>query len=945
MRLLSIFDGFQRRYLRQVATEHRIFNTRGLRSTGSFTLQLEKVFVELRIAPGSTLGSSYDPISRRELAGSLPIWDFLRQTIAQDAQALAIIGAPGSGKTTLLQNIALTLALDRQGQHGLPPYVPLLLFLRDHTEAITGKRPPALGQLAQDIFTVRREEYPEPPPGWFERQLRKGRCMVLLDGLDEVAVPLQRRRMAEWVDRQIVAYPAARFLLTSRPRGYADARLQRAHRLDVQPLSTEQVGRFIHNFNLANEIMGFGGREDEGVRRRAHRDAELLIERLRRRPALGELTRNPLLLTMIVTVHRFRGELPARRIELYAEICDVLLGHWQAAKGLTGALTAAQIRAVLQPLAAHLMDQQRRDLRTAEALGVLREPLAQVGISATDAASFLPDIQARCGMLQERESDLWSFLHHTFQEYLAALHLRETGVLLPLPELLAESWWHETLRLYAALGDATALVRACLDAGGLADLGLASDCLDEARTIEPAVRALAEERLIAALEAEDPARWRLAAEVQLATRLRGLQPMDDQREIDTGYVSCAEYQLFLEEMRAQGRFHQPDHWREVRFPPGQARAPVTGVRAADAEAFCVWLSQRLGGGARIRLPTPEEVAAHPQEETRRAKEVAAWCSRPGQPPCLAGLAEDSARSLLTRSASLIEVSATPVLEVDLDGPFDAKLVSELGLARDVERARSRDFSHIAGLDLEHLRARAGCRALARCLDMMALSTASLARTRSLGVVRDVCSTLGRGLDLWRALSLHGGASSLGEQAATAARLLTRIMESLPQSPDHADANLDRAQATALSRAVETARGTVRELAQEADRGGRGVDATRVPDLLEARSLARGEAGVLMALEHGEFQQARLLAEQISSPPASRLLVDRLDTLLAETQVELRRAARFYIAHRATAARDAPVEKPLELERILFSSVVALAREEGALPAWEGIRLVREVSRT
>ncbi|MEU7661934.1 hypothetical protein AB0B60_26120, partial [Streptomyces lincolnensis] len=31
---------------------------------------------------------------------------------------------------------------------------------------------------------------------------------------------------------------------------------------------------------------------------------------------------NPLLLTMIANVHRYRGQLPGSRAELYAEMCD-----------------------------------------------------------------------------------------------------------------------------------------------------------------------------------------------------------------------------------------------------------------------------------------------------------------------------------------------------------------------------------------------------------------------------------------------------------------------------------------------------------------------------------------------------------------------------------------------------------------------------------------------
>ena len=46
-RLLT--SGFRRRYLRQVKSEHQIFNVRGLRTTGTFTLKLDRVFVDLQV--------------------------------------------------------------------------------------------------------------------------------------------------------------------------------------------------------------------------------------------------------------------------------------------------------------------------------------------------------------------------------------------------------------------------------------------------------------------------------------------------------------------------------------------------------------------------------------------------------------------------------------------------------------------------------------------------------------------------------------------------------------------------------------------------------------------------------------------------------------------------------------------------------------------------------
>ena len=83
--------------------------------------------------------------------------------------------------------------------------------------------------------------------------------------------------------------------------------------------------------------------------------------------------------------------------------------------------------------------------------------------------------------------------------------------------------------------------------------------------------------------------------------------LDDNVYIDESLITCAEYQLFLDEMRALGHYHQPDHWQTHRFSSGQARQPILGVRLLDAQAFCTWLTEHEKGQWNFRLPTPEEV--------------------------------------------------------------------------------------------------------------------------------------------------------------------------------------------------------------------------------------------------------------------------------------------------------------------------------------------------
>jgi len=92
-----------------------------------------------------------------------------------------------------------------------------------------------------------------------------------------------------------------------------------------------------------------------------------------------------------------------------------------------------------------------------------------------------------------------------------------------------------------------------------------------------------------------------------------MQRIDENTYIDDTLVTCAEYQLFIDEMREQGKLYQPDHWTSYQFPAGQAREPILGLRHSDAEAFCDWLTQRENAEWRYRLSTQKEALDYPME--------------------------------------------------------------------------------------------------------------------------------------------------------------------------------------------------------------------------------------------------------------------------------------------------------------------------------------------
>jgi hypothetical protein len=500
--------------------------------------------------------------------------------------------------------------------------------------------------------------------------------------------------MSLWVDRQIRDYEQCPFIVSSRPQGYLAAPLDRAHIVEVQPFNSGQVRSFVDNWYLANEIVASGKVDNEEVRRRAQKDADDLLERLKKLPTLGALTVNPLLLTMIAMVHRYHGALPGSRVELYNEICEVLLGRWRQAMGVKDNLTAAQKRSVLQPLAAKMMKRRLREISADDAAEIIRPLLASVGVSNDQAKTALSDFQASSGLLLEREAGQWSFAHLTFQEFLTSAHWLEDRNAAPdWNEIVGDSWWHETLRLYAAQGDATGIANACLASGSVPALTLAFECAVEARKIDAAVRAEINARLIEGLESDDQELRRIAAEVRLARRLKSLQRIDDKREIDLTYITCAEYQLFLDDMSVRGEWRQPDHWTDFTFTKGQAHEPVCGVRHEDAEEFCKWLTERQGGKASFRLPSASEARKWDPDNTH----IAVWCGDQQAPVGLTPKIEQELRRKLktlapTRLPMLQLVAFDRVDTLD----FVRVRVRAIAFARALGLTRGNTF----GLDLD-----------------------------------------------------------------------------------------------------------------------------------------------------------------------------------------------------------------------------------------------------
>ncbi|MFD9883425.1 NACHT domain-containing protein [Streptomyces alboflavus] len=648
--LLGRLTHYESRYRQYLIQRYSVGNLKGLAVQGAQNPRLEDVFVDVSLKPSSLHVAQRSALAdvepelatgeRRSLQGLL---DQPREHV------LVIIGAPGTGKTTLLQHTTVVFARRDPGRRA-KRQLPVLVPLRDHVRQIAGEDAGSTSAVTMaDVarLTLTAAGLGDAPAGWFENQLERGRCVVLLDGLDEVADPYARQRLVQWTEVQIARYPGNHWVLTTRPQGYDVAPLNGAEALVVRRFTPDQISRFVHGWYAATENLGKGaamataaaqdrtraqGRARAG--NPARKSAEALLSRLRGQPSLYGLSSNPLLLTMLCNVHRYLGALPGTRAELYGQICQVLLWRQYQAKGIRDEAEAGPAReAVLRELAYGMMSHRTQSVPAEGTLTdeLLKAPVGRETPGVTPSA-FLTAV-ARTGLLIEREPGRFSFAHQTFQEYLAAAYIQQNGTIRLLEERITDAWWHETILLWAATTDPSEVIEACLERDTAETLALALDCYDEARQKPELLGRRLEEVRLEALQAPNEERRRLMVGVTLARHLRQVLWLAQGVLISPSPLTHGVYRLFTNE-HPQFALPSPaatadddgDDGNGDRNVEGE-EATAYGVPPNAPRALVDWVNQRLEGSATFRLPLWDE-AVDPAMRLLVPPDCALWVEPP-----------------------------------------------------------------------------------------------------------------------------------------------------------------------------------------------------------------------------------------------------------------------------------------------------------------------------
>ncbi|MFC5052864.1 NACHT domain-containing protein [Saccharothrix xinjiangensis] len=405
---------------------------------------------------------------------------------------LFIRGEAGLGKTTLLRWIAV-----RSARHDFAEpltawngTVPFLVPLRRYAD----RELPAAGQFLDEVG---RHIADEMPAGWVQQQLRSGLAVVLVDGVDELAVE-RRGEARAWLRSLVLSFPEARFVVTSRPSA-VDPDWLAADGFAVtslRPMTHTDVRVFVDRWHaaLAAQVA------DEAAKDELEAHRERLTGHFAERHHLRRLAGYPLLCALLCALHRDRrGDLPGNRMELYDTALQMLLERRDAERRLdpVAGLSRTRKTLLLSDLAYWFIRNDLTDAPAERVVAQIDRRLPAMPEVAASGEEVYRHLLERSGLLREPVHGRVDFVHRTFQEYLAAKAAIDDGDVGTLVSNAHRDQWHEVVVM--AVGHASRAQRDAL-LGRLVENGdrepgsrptlhlLAVACLETAPELEPSIR-------------------------------------------------------------------------------------------------------------------------------------------------------------------------------------------------------------------------------------------------------------------------------------------------------------------------------------------------------------------------------------------------------------------------------------------------------------------------
>lgn len=356
-------------------------------------------------------------------------------TIANQYTHLMILGQPGAGKSTFLRKIGLEALKGKSGQiQG--EFIPVLLELKQFTTNEV------------NIYNIIEQEFIScqlPLAKEFTNQLlRRGKLLLLLDGLDEV--PNKNFELViDKIQEFVKEYKQNKFVISCRTAAYRQ-KFQNFKEFIIADFNDQQIQQFIKNW--------FYSQVDKQLK-----TDQKCWDKINTQEATKELARTPLLLTFLCLEYDESQDLPKKKATLYGNALDILLRRWSAEKRLPYEPIYRQLgidleKIMLAEIAYDNFATDKLFFSQPEVLNQIQKVLDNNDNAPKnlDVGKILDAITIEQGILVERARDVFSFSHLTLQEYLTAQHIYDNLLVKKLvTEHLTDKRWKEVFLLVAGV--------------------------------------------------------------------------------------------------------------------------------------------------------------------------------------------------------------------------------------------------------------------------------------------------------------------------------------------------------------------------------------------------------------------------------------------------------------------------------------------------------------
>jgi hypothetical protein len=442
---------------------------------GSRRLKLENIFVPLHLAPSRSIDrptslSQADPEkSRKKPKAPSPKMDRKRLSIGRVLSRfhrIVVLGLPGGGKSTLLKRIAVAYAFPQRRKliHDQLPdkdWIPLFIRCRQLDKLVRSPITEIISDLRKRAELT--DDLDRPFRSLISDGLHRGNALLLVDGLDEISDEGDRVAFVQQLRVFLATYPGVGVVITCREAGFrviGGALADQCTQLSLADLSDSEI----------TELTVAWHKEVVGQKPEVVADAQRLAQTICKTDRVRRLAQNPLLLTTLLLVKRWVGQLPTRRSVLYGKAVEVLLMTWNVEGH--DPIDPDEALPQLEFVAFQMTRERTQTISLRKLKEILSSARAQMpeilGYTKISVQEFIERVELRSSLLMlsgfEVEAGTlyptYEFRHLTFQEYLTARSIveghypnrKDSDTLLTLlGHHIAEQNWQEVVLLAAVL--------------------------------------------------------------------------------------------------------------------------------------------------------------------------------------------------------------------------------------------------------------------------------------------------------------------------------------------------------------------------------------------------------------------------------------------------------------------------------------------------------------